>query len=57
VSERCGKCQGDGWTLESDHAPKCDGYTCAPDCPIPVQILCERCNGMGRVPAEAPDAE
>lgn len=43
-----GMCQGCGQRVEidvppngharTDHSPRCDGYTCAPDCP--VQVLC-----------------
>jgi hypothetical protein len=49
MSERCEKCRGDGWTVESEHSPKCDGVKCAPDCPIPVQVECPACDGTGRV--------
>jgi hypothetical protein len=39
----CEQCAGSGIVTEAEHAPRCDGYTCAPDCPIPVPMPCQYC--------------
>ncbi len=46
---KCPACQGDGWTVEMDHDPSCDG-NCTTKCPIQVQVLCEHCRGTGKIP-------
>jgi len=45
---KCPDCQGDGWTVEPDHAQGCDG-NCDGDCPIPVQVWCIKCEGSGKI--------
>lgn len=41
--ETCATRGGGRTVTGSEHAPKCDGYTCADDCPIPVPLPCPSC--------------
>ena len=43
--QKCPHCDGTGMTDGRSHSPRCSGSSCAPECPIPVQELCERCDG------------
>lgn len=39
----CPRCNDTGYVMDSDHDDECDGYTCSPDCPVPVQSPCPSC--------------
>lgn len=45
VPTRCSTCDGDGWYIEAQHDPSCDGD--CDSCPIAVQVQCEVCRGTG----------
>lgn len=44
------ECGGSGYDICMDHHPMCDG-TCSM-CPIPVQVPCECCGGVGEIEIE-----
>ena len=52
MTRTCPRCGGDGWTLEIDHAPLCwaTGHCEDHGCPVQIQVLCDGCDGAGRVP-------
>lgn len=50
--EKCGKCNGDGYTLEHDPHPHENG-DCQGMCPIQVQ--CEKCEATGYIPVSLSD--
>lgn len=63
MSEQCGLCKGDGWTVGVEHEPGCGWrdpetgyvYECSG---VQVQEKCPRCDGTGREPeALAPPAK
>ena len=43
----CNQCGGSGWTVDQDHGPNCDEDQCREPCPIPIQVQCAECSGMG----------
>lgn len=46
---RCPDCDGQGWTLEQDHASDCRaqyGGPCDGPCPVQVQAVCRRCSAL-----------
>jgi len=55
---RCPDCKGVGFFIVAGHDPACRG-DCAEKglCPIPVQEICERCEGTGEIETFWSDAE
>jgi DnaJ-class molecular chaperone len=56
MSETCGACRGDGWTVEVEHEAWCgsvddEGFT--RECSgVQVQVKCPTCDGIGHVPSD-----
>lgn len=45
----CPACGGDGWVVDLDHAPRCNGMCAEYGCPVQVQAKCPNCDGSGRL--------
>ena len=43
----CDQCEGYGSIVVPEHHPSCDGM-CKGNCPVPVQVPCDKCGGTGR---------
>lgn len=41
----CPECKGDGFRIEPGHVCLGDDRECVRDCPIPMQVQCELCEG------------
>lgn len=45
----CPQCGGDGYEVGMEHDCGGDDRLCASRCPIPVQVACGACGGLGEL--------